>query len=165
MNQSRASTWSEAIYRNELLRTSRTLAEIWLRLASGRDLLAHARLDLGRLAGALDGVLALHAPDAGAGIPTCPTCPPGPTRAARRRQRGWPCPTIRAVCAALDLPEVPEPHSLPGLPSLSELTDLMAVAEDAPPRTRPPGRHRADRHTPDRAGESVTARPVQGAAR
>lgn len=162
MSESRPPTWAEAIYRNEMLRALGTLAEIWIRLASpdGRDLAAHARLDLGRLAGAVDGVLALHAPDAGAGVPTCPTCPAGPGRPARRRQRGWPCPTVRAVCAALDVPALPEP---PVCPAPSELADLMVA--DLPARIRPAGRHRADRRPPDFVADPANAWPVGEAAR
>lgn len=108
MGQSTGMAWAEAIDRNVVLRVERTVAAIRdrIRCATDDEVATHARGDLHRLTGAVDGVLRLHAPTEGG---CCRGCSPYRRRRYRRlRRRGpgggrrWPCATLRTVTRAID---------------------------------------------------------------
>ncbi|HEX5494077.1 MAG TPA: hypothetical protein VFX70_05815 [Mycobacteriales bacterium] len=109
------STWTAAVCRNDVLRAERTLAEIRTRLAvpvtAGAEFARYSGVDVHRLVGAVDGVLALHRPaDRG----DCRIC------ARRRRFPGWPCATVRTVARSLIAPPPNRPTGPAGRPAGEE---------------------------------------------
>lgn len=97
MCPSTASTWAEAVHRNEMLRAERVLAEIRVRLkfAGDAELAARCRADTRLLVGALDGVLALHRPGSRGRCRICARRPP---------YRAGPCVTVRTISRCIDAP-------------------------------------------------------------
>lgn len=93
-------TWAESMYRNEMLRAERVLADIRVRLkfAGDAELAAWSRVDSWLLVGTVETVLTLHRPGARG---RCRVC------ARRRPYLGGPCVTVRTVSRCLDQPAAP----------------------------------------------------------